>query len=190
MGKALTVDDLPPIEVVQAILEKTNTEDPSKEDVAELQRILIQYPELWRLGGDMARHAALHLIEVASSSPFITVSITQGLEAIRRNLGHDNAPEVERLLIEQVTLCWLRLNLLEDEYTSIHSSRTLTIDKANFLEKRLNYAQRRFLRACETLARVRKITRRTPTLQVNIATAGGQQVNVVGDVRREVVAAG
>jgi integrase/recombinase XerD len=36
-----------------------------------------------------------------------------------------------------------------------------------------------YLRACETLARVRKLIRRTPAIQVNIAAAGGQQLNVV-----------
>jgi hypothetical protein len=58
----------------------------------------------------------------------------------------------------------------------------MEIYQADFLEKRLNYAQRRFTRAIETLARVRKVTRQTLALQVNIA---GQQVNVMGDVRRE-----
>ena len=45
-------------------------------------------------------------------------------------------------------------------------------------EKRLSAAQRRFIRACETLARVRKLSRNTPALQFNIATSGGQQVNL------------
>jgi len=45
-----------------------------------------------------------------------------------------------------------------------------------YWEKRLTAAQRRFTRACETLARVRKLSRNTPALQFNIATSGGQQV--------------
>ena len=48
-------------------------------------------------------------------------------------------------------------------------------------ERRLSAAQRRYLRACESLARVRKLGRTTPALQLNIATHGGQQVNVVTD---------
>ena len=47
--------------------------------------------------------------------------------------------------------------------------------------RRLSAAQRRFLRACESLARVRKLARTTPALQLNIAARGGQQVNVVTD---------
>ena len=42
--------------------------------------------------------------------------------------------------------------------------------------------QVRFLRAIETLARVRRLARNTPALQINIAREGGQQVNVQGDV--------
>ena len=42
-------------------------------------------------------------------------------------------------------------------------------------DRKLSAAQRRYLRACETLARVRKL--RLPTLQVNI---GEKQVNVAG----------
>jgi hypothetical protein len=39
-------------------------------------------------------------------------------------------------------------------------------------------AQARYLRACETLARIRKLARSTPALQVNIAADGGRQVNL------------
>jgi hypothetical protein len=42
--------------------------------------------------------------------------------------------------------------------------------------------QARFLRAIETLARVRRLARNTPALQINIAREGGKQVNVQGDV--------
>ena len=37
-------------------------------------------------------------------------------------------------------------------------------------------------RAVETLARVRRLLSRIPAVQVNIATQGGQQVNVAGEV--------
>ncbi len=43
----------------------------------------------------------------------------------------------------------------------------------------MNSAQTRYLRAVETLARVRRLSRDTP-LQVNI---GAQQVNVAGEVK-------
>ena len=42
----------------------------------------------------------------------------------------------------------------------------------------VNAAQKRFTRACETLARVRKLSRNTPALPLNIATKGGLQLNI------------
>jgi hypothetical protein len=54
-----------------------------------------------------------------------------------------------------------------------------TLEQGEYWEKRLSAAQRRYLRACETLARVRKLTLGTLALQVNIAAAGGQQVNMI-----------
>jgi hypothetical protein len=56
--------------------------------------------------------------------------------------------------------------------------QSITLTLGIFEEKRLSAAQRRFTRACETLARVRKLSRNTPALQFNIAANGGQQVNV------------
>jgi hypothetical protein len=84
---------------------------------------------------------------------------------------------LEQLLIQQASLCWLKLNLVELSYFgTMKQSHTLTL--GIFWEKRLSAAQRRFTRACETLARLRKLSRNTPTLQFNLATSGGQQVNV------------
>jgi hypothetical protein len=56
--------------------------------------------------------------------------------------------------------------------------QSITLTLGIFEEKRLSAAQRRFAHACETLARVRKLSRHTPALQLNIATSGGQQVNL------------
>jgi hypothetical protein len=171
------------IDKVFEIVKRTNRKDPDSKDVVELRKLLNTIPDLWRVAGDFADRARAQLIQRISGTPLIEESLKAGTTQICRNLGYDSAPEIERLLIEQVVLCWVRLNLLESRYTSFREQHTLTIAQAHFLERRLNYAQRRYLRACETLARVRKIVRRTPALQINIATAGGQQVNVAGDVQ-------
>ena len=177
MNKALT-----PLDEVRAILEKANTEDPDPADVRALQRVLRESPDLWReYGGGLAHQAIVHLLDNISMMVLVREFAKREVEAIRRSLGYDHAPEIERLLIDQVILCWLRLNLLEQRYTSIRNERAIGIDQAAFLERRLSAVQRRFLRAVETLARVRKVTRQTVAFQVNI---GGQQVNVMGDTKR------
>jgi len=84
---------------------------------------------------------------------------------------------LEQLLIQHAALCWLKLNLVELNYASV-MKQSITLTLGAYWEKRLTAAQKRFARACETLTRVRKLSRNTPALQFNIAADGGQQVNV------------
>ena len=51
-----------------------------------------------------------------------------------------------------------------------------TLAQVEHTEKRLTEAQKRFNRACESLARVRKLSR--PSVQINVAAEGGRQLNV------------
>src|SRR5215212_4736557 len=104
-------------------------------------------------------------------------SVGSRLQVLKKDLGYDGAPMLEQLLIQQAALCWLKLNLVELGYSNT-MKQSITLTLGMYWEKRLSAAQRRFTRACETLARVRKLSRNTPALQFNIAASGGQQVNV------------
>ena len=84
---------------------------------------------------------------------------------------------LEQLLIQHAALSWLKLSLVELQYSHV-MKQSITLTLGIFWEERLSAAQNRFTRACETLARVRKLSRNPPALQFNIATNGGQQVNV------------
>jgi hypothetical protein len=92
-------------------------------------------------------------------------------------LGYVGAPLLEQLLIQQAALCWLKLSLVELQYSNV-MKQSITLTLGMYWEKRLTAAQKRFARACETLTRVRKLSRNAPALQLNLATDGGQQVNL------------
>jgi len=51
-----------------------------------------------------------------------------------------------------------------------------------YRDKLLTTTQTQYLRAVETLAKVRRMTQNTPSLQINIAQDGGKQINVQGEV--------
>lgn len=91
------------------------------------------------------------------SNSYLTKEIyREKLAALRDNLGWANSSEMEKILIEQVCLNWLRLNLLE----SVHSTKTTeshSFETGVYWDKRLSSAQRRYLRAVESLAKVRKL---------------------------------
>jgi hypothetical protein len=77
------------------------------------------------------------------------------IEEKRQALDYQNSSAMERMLIDQVVLCWFRLTNME----MIHASKTYeshSLEAGLYYEKRLTGAQRRFTRACETLAKVKK----------------------------------
>ncbi len=167
---------------IVALIQRADLEDPDPADVAELKRVFGNKPDLWRNVGSLVRNAGGVAINSVSCPLSFKQATIQEYDAIRRDLGVKEAHGLEGLLIENVALCNLRLSIEEHVYNQRHTRDGMTFAQANFYDKRLDAAQRRFLRACETLARVRKITRQTVALQVNIAADGGKQVNVLGDV--------
>ncbi len=165
---------------LKALIAKADKKDAKPVDVAALRHALHEHPKLWRVAGDLAAQARLHTINQVDATPAMKESLRYGLEAMQRDLGYADAPLLERLLIEQVLLCWLRLNLDEYRYTTADTQGG-TFAKLRYWEQRLAGSQARYVRAIDALARVRKLARPTP-LQVNI---GGQQVIGAGDVHAE-----
>ena len=176
MTKVVTTGPLEAIDAARDVIERTNTDDPDEKDVAELRRILAEDPVLWKVTGDLADVAIHDLVKDQTPTVFVKESVTRGLEVLRDSLGYGRSSAIEELLIEHIALCWLRLSFMEFEYTSVRKRGSITVTQAGFAERRLNQTQRRYLRACETLARIRRMGPRA--LQVNIAAPGGQQVNV------------
>jgi hypothetical protein len=141
--------------------------------------MLDQHPELWRVAGDLAQAAARSLVDKLDAGPLIAESLKRGWLAMQDELGYPAAPPLERLLIEEVALRWLHLRLVDLEYADA-TSQSILLPSAEHWEGRLSAAQRRYLRACDTLARLRKLASASSALQVNIAAQGGQQINLLG----------
>jgi len=60
--------------------------------------------------------------------------------------------------------------------------KAVTFATGNYRDKLLTTTQTRYLKAVETLAKVRRMAKNTPSLQINIAQDGGKQINVQGEV--------
>jgi hypothetical protein len=156
-----------------------NKERPNPADLEAFRKLLKEHDglQLWRRVAGIAQMSETVALEQAAIPAGLKELWERRLKDLRVDHGYNDAPIMEQLLIHQVVLCWLRLNLTEISYSSI-VSQSVTLTKAMFWEKRLSAVQKRYTRACETLARIWKLSRNTPTLQVNIAAEGGQQVNV------------
>lgn len=163
------------------LLTNVNKERPSPTEIQELKDLLYtnKEMELWKavIGmGELAESQALDTI-LNGSGQGMRECWRQRLQAMRADLGYTESSALERLLIQQVTLCWLNLNLTEYRVTNV-MKQSISFACSLYWEKRLTAAQMRFTRACETLARIRKLSRNVPALQFNFAASGGQQVNL------------
>src|SRR5918997_398848 len=143
---------------------------------AAVGQILRAHPEIWPELREKLAAGETALITVRCDPGSMPGQIAHhALQAMRDGLGYQDAPHLERLLIEQVTLAWFDLDTVQMLYGQLTSDGHKYLSGASW-DRRLNSAQQRYLRAIETLARVRRLSRVTP-LQINI---GGQQVNVAG----------
>jgi hypothetical protein len=163
----------------QAVLDKTNKENPRPQDVKALSELLAGQKslELWRSVASAGYLAELTVIENARATTAVKECWKHRLQVLKKELGSEEAPMLEQLLIQHAALCWIKLNLVELSYSNT-MKQSITLTLGMYWEKRLTAAQKRFTRACETLARVRKLSRNTPALQINVAAKGGQQVNL------------
>jgi hypothetical protein len=163
-----------------SLLNAVDKKKPDPKAVAELHTVLDAMPDLCMVLGDTTLHLQDRLIERLSPQKPRQMALQKRATAVRNGLGYEGATQLEQLLIDHAVLCWLRLQEAELGY-SLATERSLPLSNADYWDRHLMAAQRRYLRACETLARVRRLLH--PTLQVNIAAQGGQQVNVSGDLR-------
>lgn len=101
------------------------------------------------------------LVKSASNQEFLAAHIAER----EKQLGYPEASGIERMLIERVTMCWLRL-VVAESYNNRIGDTIHTLTEAQFAERRLTMVSNRFLRACEALERYRLMAQVT-----KIATA-------------------
>ena len=159
------------------LLRAARGEKPSKKDVSALREFFCDHPDLWS-EMDGATSAAHTAVTQESDDWAVREVLIANYEGVKRSLGWEVAPPLERLLVEHLALCWLRVQCIEQRYAQI-MAKSITLEQGRYWESRLSASQRRYLRAAETLARVRKM--QLPPVQVNI---GERQVNVVGGSER------
>ena len=95
------------------------------------------------------------------------------VEELRVALSGSQSSVLETLLIDRIVSSWLLVTYAEAKYVENTSERTWTSDE--YLQRRIDRAQKRFLQACKALAQVHKLL--GVRVQVNI---GEKQINMMG----------
>jgi len=143
------------IDEVKALVKKTDKENPKPEDL-ELRKYLDR--DSWLVeANNVSQHAINRVIGYyASSSALLKELLERQVEEKRKAMDYKAANVFVRMLIDQVILNNIRLNQLE----ALHVSKlegSHSTEQGYYWDKRLSSAQRRFTRACETLAKVKKL---------------------------------
>ena len=159
---------------LRALVAQVDQKKPPAGAVKALRQFLTDNPDIWRNAGDLAAQANLNMVEAMLATPAVKESIKFGLSVLEKDLTQPGDGELERLIIRQIAGCWLRLSYVEYVYGRNTAEGNFNMAQGAYWEKRVSAAQRRYLRAIETLARVRRL--QLPTVQVNI---GAQQVNQI-----------
>lgn len=149
---------------------------PDAEDMQRLRQLAAKAPGFLSVCSTTAniRRRLIEKISHGNSRAFMLAEV----DLLTEQLGHDDAPPLEQLLIDHILTVRLRLIDAENRYNSVVVGQSVSLEQGRYWDDVLSSTQARFLRAIETLARVRRLARNAPALQINIAQEGGQQVNV------------
>ena len=150
---------------------------PAKDDLQAIRKFLIEYPEFSKIVFDTVDTTQAQIIKTYVGSEVAQIAIEEHAAYIRAEMGYHEAPIMEKMLIENIITAWLRVQWLEFLITAKMSGE-FRIPAMEFWQKSLATAQRSYLAACETLAKIRKM--KLPNIQLNI---GEKQINVAGDLK-------
>jgi hypothetical protein len=156
--------ELPPLpapgdlgdDAAKAIVTRCNRPDATAEDVDALRALLAARGA--RMSAISAPLTKALNAEVDGYSTALAKELTRDhLAQRRRELGYDAAPPLERPLIDHLLLCELRMGTAELRHTALWQQAGLPWKTAAQADRLLSAAQARYLRAVETLARVRRV---------------------------------
>ncbi len=145
------------------------------EEAAKQVREGLKPVSLARLG-DLVSNTEQSLIDrmAGKTNLLLRDSIRAQLDVLKSNVGGPSPSPLERLLVDRLALTWLELQYFETIYTQ--NMADMTLSQANHHQRRIDAAHARYLSAIKTLAQVRRLA--LPVVQVNVAQAGAQQLNV------------
>jgi len=161
----LTLPGAPPehLDHLRDIIKRTSIRDPHPDDILELQQLLVAYPDLWKFAGNLDENNRRLIVESTIDQASVRESVLYGAEQLRRALTQSTDTALEHLAIEQCVTAHILHHMLQARYLRIQAQGT-GIENSIHWEKRLTESQRRYLRALESLARLRRL--RLPLLQI------------------------
>jgi len=126
------------------------------EALPRLRQLLDDHPEIWRHYGDLdAQVTAKWLDLLAGDDACVRESVSRRLVELRQELNEQDAPPLERLLIQRITTSWLMMGYFDAAVAL--ATGDVPAAQGRYLQQQLDRAQKRHIEAVKALAEVRKL---------------------------------
>lgn len=178
-GKARIETPAPPaIDRFLALLQGMDGRVVTESEISELSELVVTNPDIWGVA-DLGSLVGIMALKKTHKGAHQAV-LKARANILEKQLAGKDSTALELLVIEQIVISWIRLQLAEGYYNSNVVGVSASIRIVMHWDQFLANAQRRHLAAVETLARIRRLGRIGPAVQLNIAQSGSQQMNVQG----------
>ena len=94
------------------------------------------------------------------------------MKIIKDQLNYDTSSIIEKMIIDSIVVSWVQLQHFEGLFTKGLYNEKVTFEELKIKDYLLSSAHKRYLRAIDSLVRLRKTG---VNLQINIATNVGTQ---------------
>jgi hypothetical protein len=144
------------IDELHGIVRRADVQNPSRADRAALKKFFDDHPGLLEWLPAASTLPERVLIEKLSPLWATAEIIRRENQALRDELGYESASMIERLMIDRIVVCKLRLAYVEN-YSAEAMSPGHSLKESDYADKLLTRAHRRYESAMESLARLRKL---------------------------------
>jgi hypothetical protein len=139
---------------LSALVELANRK---REKEPDLHKFISDHPDLFDKVGLISNSVRSAIIRKLSGEAEGTrVSLKYEYEAFIKRLSSEDDSPLERLMIERIGMCWLRVLYAENACTMLMGT-TQTFKQFEFADRQLGRAHARYVKAVESLARHRAI---------------------------------
>lgn len=142
----------------RALVRATESDQPGA--AQKLNEFARAHPWVTKILDLQTRISGQLIDKLAGAKPSNDVLITVQVDNKRDALGYQEAGELERMLIDRMMMCWLRL-VIAESYCSQLNGKVTTFKERDFAERNLTRANSRFLKATDALERYRLMTQAT-----------------------------
>jgi hypothetical protein len=155
-------------ESITDITERIDTDKPKKNDLLALEKFLDETPNYVDFVGNRQNQLLHQMLEKDFKDSVLVRKTTEKfIEKMKSEMGYATSTFIEKMLIEEIIMRWLRLQMVEGLHyqntSKIHPSET-----GYYWDRRLTQAQNRYLKAINTLTKVRKMIAQTQAKGVKI----------------------